>query len=475
MSGATAPAWGGNVTLHVWMALAAGKPFTWGPHPNDRWSTGNAWVGTVTGPDAGSGAVDRLWIDVTCDTLELTISTGATRADGVFAEAEAGTAEITIADPARRLDPMNPDGPWRKRLNPGVPVLVWVEVTTDATVTRRPLFVGTVESFREPWTPHPAQRRCTVTAVDATAALVALERPELAAPVGAGDTTDARLARVLAYHSAPVTLDAPPSTVTLGGTTMDDSAWSEINAAITAEAGFAHVAATGDPLTADAVTDLATLRFVPRETWTAATPVSVTVACPEVIDATVSALDDQVRNVVTANRPDGPHITVRSQTSIDRFGAHTYTTSDLGVSDDEEVGRWVEVVLATFAYPRATLTDVTLRPAANPELWAAILDVDLVADRVRVLWSPPDTATTYDVVARVVGVQHTIDRHVWELQWTLGIAQPLGSVLTWGPDPQDQWSAGNAWGLAPSSTTVFLTTETGRLLGDENGNLLVAS
>lgn len=473
--GATAPSWGGNVKVHVWMALATGTPLHWGPHPADRWTAGNVYASAIAGPDPATGGVYRLWVDLTCDTLDLTVALGATRADGVVARAEAGTVEIVLADPTRRLDPMNADGPWHTRLNPGVPVLVWAETLDGSTVTRHTLFSGAAESFREPWTPHPGARRATIVAVDSTTTLVDLQRPELETPLGAGDTVDQRLARVLAYHSAPVTLQAQPSTVTMAATTMDGSAWAQINEAADAEIGFAYVAAVGDPLAAETVTDLAVLRFITRDAWTSNEPVDFTVACPEVIAATVNALEATVRNDVTAHRPDGPDIHLRSQSSVDRFGVHNYTASDLPVSDDEEVGRWAEFILAAQAWPRATLGDVTMRPAATPALWPRLLDLDL-ADRVGIQWTPPGTSSIYDVTASVVGMRHAINRHRWEVTWTtLGTSQPLGTSLHWGPDADDRWSTGLTWALSPSSATVYLATEIGDLLADEDGNYLVAS
>jgi hypothetical protein len=472
--GAMSPMWG-DIRLHVWAALGHGRPLRWGVDPDDRLTAGHVWGGTMPGPVTG----DSLWIDLSCDVLDLTITSGATRADGVVATAEAGTVELTVADPAQRLDPLNPDSPWRARLQPGVPVLIFTESLQDAGVgsfiLRHTLFVGTVESIREPWTPHPSARRARITAVDATAALVALERPELPAAIGAGDSVDARLARILDYHSAPMFLVAGDSDVTLAGTTLDGTAWAQIGDAVDAEVGYVHVTpAVRNPLDALYFNDLVALRFVPRSAWTDRTDPTVTVGSDEVVAATVSAVDQNIRNVVNAKRDGGADVTVRSQSSVDRFGQHSYSATDLQVGDDSQVAQWAEFVLAAFAYPSATLDDVTILPAVTPDLWRKVLGVDLVTEPVEVIWHPPGSATTFDVVARVVGVTHAISHARWSVTWTLAASAPLGIPLRWGVDPDDRLSAGHTFALAPSSTVTYLITETGDLLADENGFILSA-
>jgi hypothetical protein len=190
--GAYSPAWGEAIRLYVQAAIWRGTTFRWAPAPApdqnaDTWSAGNVWgSGSVPGPPAPPVLTNRLWVDLTCAVLDLETHLGGTRADGALARSEAATAHITLADPTRVFDPLNPDSPFayqgtQSRLMPGTPVMVWAETVddpTDTTITHHRLFTGTVDTWAEPWTPRPAARRATVVASDETKTLVGLDRGE---------------------------------------------------------------------------------------------------------------------------------------------------------------------------------------------------------------------------------------------------------------------------------------------------------
>jgi hypothetical protein len=480
--GTTAPAWG-SVKLFTWIALGTGTTWRLGPDAADKLNSGNV-LGRADspGPDPSTGTTSRLWQDLTCDVLDVQISTGATKADGVVARAEAGSCTLTLADPDRKYDPLNSSSPWqyqgRSRLVPGCPVVVFAEAPdTDQpdNILRFTLFAGEVTSWHEPWTPHRSERRCTVTCTDATAALVALERPELEVPVGQGETVDQRLSRILDYHSAPMTLLAEPSTVHLAGTTMAGSAWDEIREAVDAEVGFAHVVAFGhDPLSYHDLASMTALRFLPRSVWAGAEAASVIVSCPRTIAATVDTLDAQVRNRVVGARKDGAKITQSSQQSIDRYGTHAYSQTDLPLADDAEVGQWVTFVLQNYAFPHPSLADVTLMPSAVPNSWPSILGVRLVSERIGVEWTPPGQTVGYSITARVVGCKHTITRGRWEVVWSLGAAETSGAFWTLGVDPHDEFDHGNVLALSEALLGPLIT-QAGDYLVDELGNFLVAT
>lgn len=458
--GATSPNWG-LIKLHAWVALGSGRTWTLGPHPQSRFDSGNVLGRYPHGatpnpePDPSTSSVARLWHDVSCDVIDATVQTGATQSAGVFARAEAGTCTLTLADPDRLYDPLNPHSPWhyqgRSRLVPGTPILVWAEMLQYGTfIVRNTLFVGTVDSWRCPWTPHASERKTVLQCTDATSALVARQRPEVA-PVGAGDTVDQRLARILDYHDGPALLTDLESTVTLQATTMAGNAWQQLNEAVDAEAGFVYVTPYyADPLDALTTEALVGVRFLARQIWADPTGPTVSVACPILIDATVGALDLQIRNRVTAGRKDGTPVTVRSDQSIQRYGEHGYSRTDLQLETDTEAGQWAAYVLSMFAFPRATLTDVTMRPALEVDAWPRILGVDLVSERVAVQWTPPGSTDSYDTVARVVGRTLSINFERFEVKWVLAAGETAGHTWTLGPHDNDRFDAGNVLGYTPA-------------------------
>lgn len=270
--GAYSPHWGGDIRLYVWAAILAGTVLRWGPSASDNLDAGYVWgkSHTTRGP---ADPANRLWVDLSCDVTRLETSLGGSRADGAIAHAEAGTASIRLADPNRIYDPTNPDSPFQfqgqTRLAPGTPIIVFAEYWNGSAIQTFRMFTGTVDSWGEPWELHPSKREAEVQASDAIKDLVKRDYGATAA-VGAGDTVDARIARILTYYgwTGPSVLN--PSTNTLQATTMAQSAWELIGRATGDEIGFTYVDYDG------------TLRFKNRDTWqTGSDPVLIVGCSPE--------------------------------------------------------------------------------------------------------------------------------------------------------------------------------------------------
>jgi hypothetical protein len=453
--GASSPHWGPNIRLYVWVALAAGWPFTLGRHSNDRLDSGNV-LSRATNPTPPAAATlaastgRSLWYDLSCDVVDLSVRLGATETDGVLARAEAGTATIVLRDPDRVYDPLNPASPWTyqggSRLVPGVPVVVFVEVLDAGGVIHQfTRFTGTADSWLEPWTPNRAKRQCRLVASDAVKDLVALDRGEQPA-VGAGDTVDQRIARICTYYgwNGPRVLDA--STVTLQATTLAQSAWELIQRATDDEIGYTFLDAGG------------TLRFYNRARWQASPPPAIAVGCtptpitPAPYDVVVAAeagpLDLHIRNAVYATRVGGTQQIARAQASIDRYRERGYKRTDLGVASDPQAADWANYVVGLQAWPITQLQSATLRPALDPTSWLPVLSVNYMTDRARVLWTPPDDpTTTYDTTARVLGVADRVTYRRWELTWQLTQAQILSRTWHLGAHRFDRLDDGNVLAL----------------------------
>jgi hypothetical protein len=453
--GASSPHWGGYVRLYVRAALAAGRPFVMGQSDNDRLDSGNVLAGAEVLPRTSS--TDRLWVDLSCDVLDVQISGGSTGAQGIFSKADAAACTVTLSDPEGIYDPLSPVPPWayagRSRLVPGVPVEVWAEVVDGdtGTVTRHWLFTGTADSWGEDWTPTKSKRQCKLIATDDTKRFARYDRPEIA-PVGQGDTTGARIQRIVSYFDWPGTVLAPASggTVTLQSTTLAQNAWELLNRTLDDELGYVHFTTKGE------------LRWLDRNVWLSIPPPVLELGCETIaadvrdvlVDASPSNLDRQMRNEIYASRAGGATVSASSTSSIAQHGRYDYKRTDLGLADDIQVADWASLVLQLYAYPQIALKDVTLKPAIDPrswEIWKPALDIHYVSELVRILWAPPDHPThVTDALARVVGATHTITRRSWELRWQLvdALAQRFaGSVFVMGPDAQDRLDAGYVLGV----------------------------
>jgi hypothetical protein len=439
--GAASPWWGDNVRLYVWVAIQAGTGLHWGPHADCRLDVGNVWASPAAAPGPAP-PVGGLWVDVSCDVLEGATDLGGGPGDPY--QAEAATAELVLRDPDRIYDPLNPDSPYqyggRSRLGPGAAVLVFVEVLTSPTAIERVnLHTGTVDTWAAPWTPHPAERRVRVVSSDNTKILVGLDRGEQP-DAGAGDTTDERIERILTHYgyTGPTRLDA--GTVTLAATTLAQSARELIGRAASDEIGYVYLDASG------------TLQFHARSTWATLPDPVVTVGCaPDVegydivTDAAVDASSLALINSVSAARTGGTTITAVSAASVELYGERGHKRTDLGLADDAQVGAWATYTLGLRAFPRARITAVTLTPRFDPTAWAAVLATRLVADRARVLWTPPGEAVTYDTTGRVFRVSHQFSHTSWTTTWALAYADLYARVLHWGGHPFDRLTSGNVY------------------------------
>lgn len=454
--GALSPAWGGYTRLYVRAQIAPGTQLHVGPHPADRLNAGNVY-GPVT-----ASPTQSLWVDLSCDVLDLTVDHGATRAEGAFSRAEASTVTVTLYDPARVYDPSNLDSPYvlkgASRFIPGLPVEVVAEVVTNpttSTVTRYVLFTGAVDYWREPWATNPADRRAKFTASDKTKYLASLNWPEQS-PVGAGDTVTQRIARIAAYFALPFPVVATgASTRTLAATTLAQSAWELLNRTIDDEIGYVYVQHTNTgPV----------LRWVNREQWfpTTVTPVLVLGCDVPAVDALdvitavqLAGIDEQLRNVVYASRTGGTQQTARAQSSIDKYGGYErdYKRTDLGLATDAQVAEWAQAIISLYAYPTPVPVSVTLHPPAGEAqpwaAWAKILGVVEVTDPVRVVWEPPDGAgSRVDVIVRVLGERHEITRDSWAVTWSTVGFVTRGKTLHAGPHALDRLDDGNVYAYA---------------------------
>jgi hypothetical protein len=444
--GATSPHWSPYVRLYVLAAIGSGLGFHMGQHGQDRLDAGN-----VMGHVAGTGT---LWVDITCDVLDVQISGGVDNAEGIFSKPDAATCEVTIADPGHEYDPLTPAGRFtvggRSRLVPGTPVHVFAEVVdpTTAAITTHDLFTGTADSWQQDWTPTPSKRQTILIATDVTKQFARMDRAEQPA-IGGGDTVQQRIHRIVDYFGwTGVVLDpAGGGTRTLQATTLAQSAWELLQRTLDDELGFVYFTTKGE------------LRWLKREAWqTIGTPY-ITLGCDVgydvLVDTTSTALDRQMRNAVYAARTGGTSQQSISQASIDKFGRYEYNRTDLGLNDDTQVSTWTSFVVQLYAYPQTTLADVTMQPrlAAQPwACWRDVLSTKAVTDVARVVWYPPDHPThIIDQTSRVVGFKHAITRGLWEVTWQLiaaNVSQSAGAVFHMGPHAQDRLDSNFVLGFA---------------------------
>lgn len=404
----------------------------------DVLSGGNVWSGgTPVGP---APPANSLWVDVTCDVLDLKTTLGTASNSSRTTRAEAATCSFTLRDPTRKYDPSNPDSPFMfggyTRLGAGTAVQVFAEVLTDtSTITRYNIHNGTVDTWNEQWNPHPSERRAQVTSSDNTKQLVRLDYPETSA-VGGGEVVDARLRRILTYFGVSYAQRFDVSTVPLQATILAVSAWELIGRAVDDELGYVYFDPNG------------TLQFFNRANWQTRPASVATVGCPGgldiVTDTKVASADANLINSVNAARTGGTAQVAKSTASITRYGEWTYSRTDLGVNTDADSALWASALLALSAWPRPRLTDVELTPVFNETSWTTVFNVD-IPEPVTVVWTPPGSTSAYNVYGRVFGIDHTITYRRWNVQWHLNYADVFGHVMHWGVHAYDRLDRSNVY------------------------------
>jgi len=257
------------------------------------------------------------WVEASCDVRDtFTLSAGTSDREGLVTRWEAASTAFTLDGP--EWDPWN--GPWAGILGPQVAVR-WRWRPTGTT-DWLPLFFGAVTDGGWDW--DPGTETAKVTAQDGTADLVGFD-PVKQAPVGAGDTGAARVARVLDNARWPANRrDITPGGVPMVATELEQTAWAEL----------LHVSDT----------DLALLwmrrdgrlSYRPQGRGGAGTVTAgILTACPlpdhpeavQVVDMEGSE-PSPVANIVAVRggTPPGgvdpPYVTVTDETSVSRFRPH---------------------------------------------------------------------------------------------------------------------------------------------------------
>lgn len=464
--GAIHPAWSGYVRLIVQAQIAPGVAFTMGQSTTDALNAGNV-MSQAGGLPLGAepqAQPSGLWVDLTCDLTDVEITLGATSNAGVLSKPEAGTLTAKLYDPTGKYDPLNPTGPYSlsgvTRLLPGAPIRAFAEVVNavTSTVSRYALFTGTADRWEESWTRYESDRVCNLIASDTTKLFVKMDRDEQT-PQGAGETTKARLQRIIAFFGWDGVLVSPAtSAATLQATTLAQSAWELVNRALDDELGFGFF----EPQQ-PAATLAPGFRWYDRTIWSTNPAPRLEIGCedddPSYADIATevqpASFDALLRNAAYVSRSGGTMQTVKNAASITKYGEQSINRTDLGLNDDAGVTLWGQTLVSMGSYPRTVLDHVTLEPAVFPRreippagqlgpdwVWIMVLGLRLLADAVRVVWHGP----TYDVdvTARIVGVKHAITTDHWETTWqTLPVrAVPSSASFHLGPHTNDRLDAG---------------------------------
>lgn len=224
------------VTPEIFVEIAFSGPTTGTALHLDDPTRGRLDTATLAGGD--------LFVDVTPWVQRVATRRGATRADGPMLRYEGGAATIVLRNDDRRFDPTNLGGPYVVAGETQVEPMRAVRVRAVWEGVTYPLWRGYADDWRVEYD-GPQSSVVTLTCVDALAVFASHERGESAA-VGAGETTGARIGRILDSVGWPAgdrEIAAGDSTVQ--ATTLAGNALAELQVTADSEVGEFYVDASG--------------------------------------------------------------------------------------------------------------------------------------------------------------------------------------------------------------------------------------
>lgn len=378
--------------------------------------------------DVGKWDVDR-WdyaalteVDASADVAALETFRGRTSVTGRY---ENGTAAVRLYNDHGWWSPfIKRESAGFANLEAGIPISVkWGTV---------PIYTGTAEELVETFVPSPHRAWVDARATDGFTQLAAVNLPE-GAPVGAGETSGARIGRLadVAGWVAPRRLDA--GKVTVQATTMAQPMLEEMFLTADSEGGQLYVDGDGTLVFEDRDRPLTD----PRQTTPQVTFTDQPQSAAEVCYADLQMSSDRsaIVNWCSIARAGGTAQVASDGASIARYRQRTYTRHDLIHTADADSTVLAGRIVSRLAFASQRVEGLTVDLAAHPDARAAVCGLRL-GDRVRVVRHHPSGALVVADLA-AVGIGHAIQveqetgAFAWQARVFTGPVLNLPELAVW--------------------------------------------
>jgi hypothetical protein len=395
-------------------------------------------AGTFLLDDPASGLLDTsvlggapvtTWTDLTAWVRSGTITRPATRQQGPLYAYQQATATLTLNNADGRWDPDNLAGPYVTGGATSLTAMVPVRVRATYNGVTWPLFWGYSDSWDDDGTNRgPRYAETVLSASDAQKILNAVRLPATAA-AGAGETTGARIGRIL--DAAKWYTGTGQRQVTGG-----DSAWTLMQTCADSEIGELYLNGAGQLVFRNRRAILTEARSNTPQAVLGDQPGTAEPAGTELPYAGLprSRDDATLANDIQATRISGGVLQqVQDTASIARFlFPRSYARSDLILQDDATVLNWAQWVLAVSRTDEDRMDTVVINPLRDPaNLWPQVLGRE-IGDRIQVWRRPPGVAAaiTKDQFIRSITHAFDVSAGTWTTTWGLQDASRYGSFLT---------------------------------------------
>lgn len=359
-----------------------------------------------TGTFGGAAA----FVDVTSFVRSGSISRGVSRFDGVYGRAEAGTAQVLLDNRDGRFDPGNLDGPYVVAGASQVRPMRAFRLRADG----HDLWRGFADAWDLEYPLGGNDATCLLRGTDGTKVLSGFDAPEQGSQ-GAGETTGARIARVLDHAGWPeADRELATGLLTVEPTTLAQPAWSEIVLTSDTELGEVYFDGAGKFVFRDQQAPM----VEPRSTSAQASFADDGTGLPYT-QVGVASDDAQLANLV---RIDGPGVTTEQvaedASSQAAYLVRSFVRTDLLMRTDAVALAYAEYVLYLLASLEPRFDWLIVDPRADPEnLYPQVLGREL-GDRIAITFGPPGMApVTRECFVR--GIAHTFDTAAWVTTWAL--------------------------------------------------------
>lgn len=264
------------------------------------------------------------------------------------------------------------------------------------------LFRGYADNWLPEWR-EPDDSICRLTATDGFKVFARVDR-NASSPVGGGETSGARIARILDHAEWPDDdRDLNTGRSTVQATNLSQNALTELYLTADTERGELYVAGQGHVVFRDRHHRYtAQHSLYPR--WVlgnAAGELQCVIPQPETDD-------DVLVNRTEIGRVGGTVQTAEDAASIEEFLLAQMSRSDLLMETDTEAAAYAATVVQLLADHDLRFDSVTLEPSTNDLLWPVALGAE-IGDRLTIRWSPPGGGDRVVRDVFIEGIEHEIN------------------------------------------------------------------
>jgi hypothetical protein len=413
--------WFDGVTLTVEAALSASTG-TYGAWDSAVWDT-STW-----GPDI-------VWTDITRWVRSFSTSRSFDRDIVAWAP---GSATVVLDNRDGRFSPDNLSSPY---VTAGVTgVRPWRPLRIRATYagTTYDLYNGYATAWNETWLPGPGtgtgDAYVTVPCLDELARLGRFDGLAVS-PVGSGETTGARIHRILnnAGHTGPRSIDTGTNTVQ--ATTLASNAVDELKLTTDSEGGSLFV----DSDSTVVFERLTALMENTRSNTVQATFGDAGGSQLPYASAEMAYDGTLTKNIASFARAGGTSQLAFDNTSRSLYGDLRETRTDLVCETDPQALSLAQFYMNQFKDPEKRITSIAIKPRRNPSVLFPQVLGRRVRDLIRVVRTPPGGFTlTRD--CHIAGVTHSVERgsgkwdtrfQLWSATFYQTYATSKWDVATW--------------------------------------------